>query len=74
MRSMDGGFDIFPVGKRELAPVPGVSPPVFHHSLVAELGGDLRRYREFVVFHSDIVYPEYIIAYQRFQNQRGPIA
>ena len=36
-RSIDGGFPVFPVGFRELCPVPGVTPPVFHHSLVAEV-------------------------------------
>jgi hypothetical protein len=56
---------IFPTSFRELAPVPGVSPPVHHHSLVAEVGGALGRYREFIVFHSEYVYPEYLLAYQR---------
>jgi hypothetical protein len=26
------------------------------------------RYREFIVFHSDYIYPEYLLAYQRFES------
>ena len=70
----DAGVKVFPIGKRELAAVPRVSPPVHHHALVAELGGNpgIERFREFVVFHSEYIYPEYLIAYQR-QGRRGPI-
>ena len=71
--SMDGGTKIFPVSFRELAAVPGVSPPVHHHSLLAEMGGAIGRYREFIVFHSEYIYPEYLLAYQRFSGQRGPV-
>ena len=28
-----------------------------HHSLLAEMGGGLDRYREFIVFHSEYIYP-----------------
>jgi hypothetical protein len=46
--------------------VPGCEPPALHyHSLLAELGGSIRRYREFVIFHGDHVYPEYVVAYRR---------
>lgn len=63
---MDTRKPIFPNGNtRELSVVDGVSPPVFHHSLLAELGGALLRYREFVTFHGEYVYPEFLIAYQR---------
>eukprot|EP01065_Artemidia_motanka_P015098 TRINITY_DN18983_c0_g1_i1.p1 TRINITY_DN18983_c0_g1~~TRINITY_DN18983_c0_g1_i1.p1 ORF type:complete len:1736 (+),score=493.00 TRINITY_DN18983_c0_g1_i1:57-5210(+) len=51
--------------RRELMAVPDVDPPLPHHSLVAELGHVALRYREFVVFHSEQVYPEYLIAYRR---------
>ena len=37
-----------------------------YHSLIAETGVDLHRYREFVVFRDYYVLPEYLIAYQRF--------
>jgi hypothetical protein len=32
------------------------------------------RYREFVVFHSEYTYPEYLLVYQRFEGDRGPLA
>jgi hypothetical protein len=43
--SMDNGAPIFPVNCRELSAVPGVMPPIFHHSLIAELGKEIVRYR-----------------------------
>eukprot|EP00658_Telonema_sp_P-2_P017161 TRINITY_DN1663_c0_g5_i1.p1 TRINITY_DN1663_c0_g5~~TRINITY_DN1663_c0_g5_i1.p1 ORF type:complete len:575 (-),score=166.73 TRINITY_DN1663_c0_g5_i1:72-1796(-) len=72
-RSMDDDSRVFPVSYRELASVPGVSPPVHFHSLIAEVGGALARFREFVVFHSEYVYPEYLVAYQRFHGQHGQV-
>ena len=42
-----------------------VSPAVNHHSLLAETGGRIQRFREFIVFHGDRVYPEYLVAYHR---------
>ena len=63
---MDTGRPVFPQNiRRELAAIPGVSPPLHYHSLVVELGRSVTRYREFVLFHSERVYPEYLIAYQR---------
>ena len=70
--SMDGGFPIFPISFRELAAVPGVSPPVHFHSLLADVM-PLARYREFIVFHSELIYPEYVIAYHRFNGSNGPV-
>ena len=64
---------VFPQSFRELAAVPGVSPNVFHHALLVEKGGAVVRYREFVVFHGNRIYPEYLLAYQRFHKQRGPV-
>ena len=63
--SMDNGAKIFPINYRELSVVPGVTPPIFHHSLIAELGNQIVRYREFVLFHSDHFYIDYVIAYHR---------
>ncbi|EOD33682.1 hypothetical protein EMIHUDRAFT_229417 [Emiliania huxleyi CCMP1516] len=68
--SMDTRKPIFPNGNtRELSVVDGVSPP---------LGGALLRYREFVTFHGEYVYPEFLIAYQRCSGgaplQRQPLA
>ena len=46
-------------------------PPIRYHSLLAELGDDamlagglhhLQRFREFVVFRGNLVYPEYVVA------------
>ena len=51
--------------KRELVDVPDVSPPVKYHSLICELGGQLQRYREFMIYHSEYIYPEYLMAYWR---------
>jgi hypothetical protein len=45
--------------------VAGVTPPVHHHALLAETGGRVDRYREFVVFRDEYVYPEYVLAYRR---------
>ena len=61
---MDGGQRIFPIGFRELA-YACKSPPIFHHSLIAELGSSIVRFREFVLFHGEYVYPEYLLAYHR---------
>ena len=65
------GRPIFPVSYRELAHVPNVIPPVHYHSLIADR--PQARYREFIVFHSEFVYPEYLIAYQRFAGAHGPL-
>ena len=63
--SMDTKQKCFPVTVRELADIPGVSPPIFHHSLVAELGSAIVRYREVIVFHGEYVMPQFLLAYQR---------
>eukprot|EP00931_Biecheleriopsis_adriatica_P115204 TRINITY_DN91026_c0_g1_i1.p1 TRINITY_DN91026_c0_g1~~TRINITY_DN91026_c0_g1_i1.p1 ORF type:complete len:898 (-),score=120.32 TRINITY_DN91026_c0_g1_i1:30-2375(-) len=44
--------------RRELAYIPGLSPPVHYHALVAEVGGDIHRFREFVQFRDARIYPE----------------
>ena len=48
--------------------MPGVTPPICHHSLIAELGKDIVRYREFVLFHSEYVHIDYVIAYHRYNG------
>mmetsp|Transcript_66098 Transcript_66098/g.158113 ORF Transcript_66098/g.158113 Transcript_66098/m.158113 type:complete len:555 (+) Transcript_66098:63-1727(+) len=63
--SMDGGRRIWSSPQRELAAIPGSQPPLLHHSLIAETGGKLKRFREFIVFHGERIYPEYLVAYQR---------
>ena len=58
-------------GARELVALPpsqrseGQIRPIYHHSLVVELGGDVVRFREFVTMHGEYTYPEYVIAYKR---------
>ena len=66
----DTGAALFPVSFRELTAIPGVSPPVMYHSLIAGLGGSLARYREFILFHGEYVCPQYLLAYQRCYNGR----
>lgn len=52
--------------ERELAAIPSITnPPIFYHTLVAERGGAIARFREICQFHSSRVYPEYLIAYSR---------
>jgi len=63
--SMDTREKIFPINFRELSAVPGVMPPICHHSLIAELGQVIDRYREFVLFHSEYVHIDYVLAYHR---------
>lgn len=52
---------------RELVPLPGFEEayPIHYHSLIVETGGNVVRFREFVVMHGDYIYPEYIVAYRR---------
>ena len=51
--------------QRELALIPRASTPTHYHSLLAELGGSIARYREFVQFHESRICLEYILAYRR---------
>ena len=67
---MDTGKPLFPVGFRELATIPNVTPPTHYHSLIVELGHTIVRYREFILFHGEYVCPEYLLAYHRCHNGR----
>ena len=58
------------VNYRELAKVPWASPAVNYHSL---LGLAFPRFREFITFHGEYTYPEYVLAYQRFKGSTGPV-
>jgi len=65
-KDLDEGIKVFATQKRrELAAIPGIIPPTHFHSLLVELGVNILRYREFIQFHSQRVYPEYLLAYQR---------
>jgi hypothetical protein len=72
--STDTGRRVFPISFRELDTVAGVSPPVHHHSLLADVMDVGQKYREFIVFHSDYIYPEYLVAYQRYEGDRDLLA
>ena len=72
-KSAETGQPVFPVNERELGPVPGISAPaILHHSLLADVLHSMR-YRELLVFHSDYIYPEYLLGYQRFQSVGGSL-
>jgi hypothetical protein len=71
--SAETGQPVYPVNERELGPVPGIpKPDIPHHSLLADVL-HIMRYRELLVFHSDYIYPEYLLAYQRFQSVGGSL-
>jgi hypothetical protein len=61
-QTQPGVFALDGKNRKELANVPNSQPPHPFHSL---LGLSFERFREFICFHSDQIYPEYIIAYQR---------
>ena len=65
-RDVDTGAMVFHNDeRRELAVVPGSTPPVHFHSLVVNTGKALKRFREFVVYDASRVYVEYLLAYRR---------
>ena len=47
-------------------------PKVPFHSLLVELGVNVARFREIVVFDGARVYPEYLLAYSRLRNSGEP--
>jgi len=51
--------------KRQLAAIPNTSPPVHYHTLVANVGGILKRHKEFIVFDSDRTMLQFVISYRR---------
>ena len=59
---------VWAVEDRELANIDtggAVDPPVRHHSLLAEMGDKIMRFREIIVTHGEYIYPEYVLAYKR---------
>jgi len=42
--------------------IPDVRPKMHYHSLIAETGVAIARYREFIVFRDGYVLPEYLVA------------
>jgi hypothetical protein len=63
--NMDTGAGLWSSAQRELAAIPGTAPSELHHGLLSEVGGTIQRYREFITFHGDRIYPEYLLAYHR---------
>ena len=55
--------------RKQLGEIAGCTEPkVPYHSLLAELGVNVARFREVVVFDGARVYPEYLIAYSRLRK------
>ena len=44
--NVDTGDRLFPISFREMATIPGVSPPMNYHSLIQEPGRDIVHYTE----------------------------
>lgn len=71
VRTLDASIDmddgaqrsVWSKAERELATIKGTQ--TLHHSLLAETGGRIHRFREFIIFHGDRIYPEYVVAYRR---------
>ena len=59
----DHGEMCFPSTPRELSPIKGSDPIVNYHSLLVEPSGG--RYREYLSFDGNHIFPEYLIAYTR---------
>eukprot|EP00438_Fugacium_kawagutii_P013058 Skav235125 [mRNA] locus=scaffold3581:270027:271559:- [translate_table: standard] len=57
--------------KSELRAIPHSLPAIPHHSLVAETGGALERFKEFAIYNRDQTCPEFVLAYRRVNNPSG---
>lgn len=51
--------------RRELREVPGSNPPVRYHSLLAERGAAVKRFREYVFFNSARTHLGFLLSYRR---------
>ena len=85
-RQLRSDVPVFAAGSRELALIPGHSPPTHFHSEIAEIedrngvardthverGGNKLRFREFVIFRPTLIYPEYLVAYRRVRTPPSP--
>ena len=59
--------------RKQLGEIAGCKEPkVPYHSLLVELGGNIARFREVVVFDGARVYPEYLLAYSRLRESGEP--
>jgi hypothetical protein len=60
-----------PMQGRELSIIPGLDPgmgPLHYGTLLAEKGVRIARFREFIIFHSDKILPEFLVAFHRTNN------
>eukprot|EP01051_Picozoa_sp_SAG22_P004628 SAG22_NODE_253_length_13622_cov_15.026471_5_plen_471_part_00 len=66
------GFVFINEAARDLVKLPGqyAEAGVQYHSLLAETGGQIDRFREFICFNSEYTYPEFVVAYKR--TRRDP--
>lgn len=59
--------------RKQLGEIAGCKEPkVPYHSLLAELGDQIARFREVVVFDGARVYPEYLLGYSREREEPEP--
>ena len=59
--------------RKQLGEIAGCKEPkVPYHSLLVELGDEIARFREVVVFDGARVYPEYLVAYSREGKEPEP--
>jgi hypothetical protein len=59
--------------RKQLGEIAGCTEPkVPYHTLLAELGDKIARFREVVVFDGARVYPEYLLAYSRLRKSAEP--
>eukprot|EP01062_Namystynia_karyoxenos_P054998 TRINITY_DN4562_c0_g2_i1.p1 TRINITY_DN4562_c0_g2~~TRINITY_DN4562_c0_g2_i1.p1 ORF type:complete len:1800 (+),score=380.97 TRINITY_DN4562_c0_g2_i1:135-5402(+) len=67
LTSVTGGHRLFATAdRRELVSPPGVGPTgARYNSILAETGGRIDRYREFIIFNGQQVFTEYVLAYHR---------
>jgi hypothetical protein len=56
--------------RRVLATVEDIAPPTHYSSLVVELGKAVKRFREFVVYDSQNLYIEYLVAFKREAEEK----
>ena len=64
------GDSLWAKEKKVLAQIPGLpqSMPCHYHSMVAETGAKIMRFREFMQFQQTRIYPAYLLAYWRVKD------
>jgi hypothetical protein len=64
------GKSVWRVEDTELTEIDGTTPGIRYHGMVAETGIRIKRHREFLQYHSNRIYPTYLVAYKREVNGR----